>query len=286
MPTFSFPFSGGVLTIPAYGQREKIRFVGTWADGETWKIPFTSTLTGNFTVGAGNVANKTIACGLKLRNRMYLGIGTDFALSSNGDPTLWEEQDAGAAVIQYLSQFGPQDTIQGFASMQGRLAVISKLSAQIWSIDADPALFALQQTLDNTGTPAPLSIRSIGDLDVYYLDYVGIRSLRAKESTLNAYINGIGIAIDLLIRQALLNYDASQACAVVEPTTKQYWLYLNGDIYVLSNYPESKIVAWSTYKATIPTLIEPDSGAPAILENVDDPTAILDSAGEAILENY
>jgi hypothetical protein len=54
--------------------------------------------------------------------------------------------------------------------------------------------------------------------------------------------------------------DATEpACAVVEPTTKSYWLYLDGNIYVLSNYPESKILAWSIFKPTFEFLQTPFS---------------------------
>jgi hypothetical protein len=256
----TFAFAGGSAETPGYGQRHKIRYTDTWAAGDDWTISFVSTLLGSFTLGKGNIAKQTYTCALKLRNRMYIGFGSNFALSENGDVTGWEEQNSGAAVIPFLSQFGQQDSIKAFASLQGRLVVIGRFSSQIWSIDADPSNFVLQQTLDNTGTRSLLSVKSIGDLDVLYLDDSGVRSMRAKESTLNAFVSDIGTAIDLTIRKALIGYDASLACAVVEPSTKQYWLFLNGNIYVLSNYPESKIVAWSTYKPQYQSTVAPDSG--------------------------
>jgi hypothetical protein len=258
MPTSLTPsFAGGVAAVEAYGQKTKVKFVGTWAAGESWTLPIVSTLSSNFTLGKGNIAGQSYACALKLRNRIYLGFSSSFALSANSDPTLWEEQDAGAAVVSFLSQFGAQDTVKAFASLQGRLVVLGKISSQIWSIDADPALLQLQQTLDNTGTEAPLTVKSIGDLDALYLAPSGIRSLRAKESTLNAYVVDIGTPIDLLIRSALVGYSASAACAVVEPSTMQYWVFVNGSIYVLSNYPQSKIVAWSVYKPTVEVAVTP-----------------------------
>lgn len=241
-------FGNGVAQVLAVGQKSKIRFAYTWVDGDTWVAQFTSTLTGDFTVGKGNIAGQTFTSIGKLRDRVYLGFGSTFALSAVGDVTLWEEQNPGAATINYLSQFGVQDSVMAFASLQGRLAVFGERSIQMWSVDANPNNLALQQTMDNTGTSDPLSVQSIGDLDVLYLDSSGVRSLRAKESTLNAYINDMGTAIDSLIRTALGNYTPGDACAVVEPTTRQYWLYLDGDIYVLSYYPQSKIAAWSTYQ--------------------------------------
>jgi len=248
----TFAFAGGVAPTRSYGQKTKIRFspTSTWVAGDSWTILFTSTVTGDFTIGKGNLAQSSPTCSLKLRNRMYLGAGADFLLSSVEDVTKWEEQDAGAAKISYVSQAGTQDSVVALSTLQGRLAVFGSRGVQIWNVDADPTQLALLQVLDNTGTKAPLSVKSVGDYDVMYLHNSGIRSLRAKEVTLNAYVNDIGTAIDLTIRQALVGFDASGACGIVEPSTQQYWLYLNGNIYVLSNYPDSKVVAWSTYKAT------------------------------------
>ena len=249
MPIFAF--AGGVAPVAAYGQKTKIRFVDTWTPGDLWTLRFTATLTGDFTVGAGNISGLGPTVALKLRDRFYLGIGEAFCLSAINDVTGWEEQNAGAAKISYTSQYGPQDEVVALASIQGRLAVFGAKSIQIWQIDADPNNLALQQTLDSSGTIAKLSVKSIGDFDVIYLDNSGVRSLRGKETSLNAYVNDIGTAIDLLIRAALVGYDATQACAIVEPTTRQYWLFLNGNIYVLSHYPQSKITAWSIYKPTV-----------------------------------
>jgi len=246
----TFAFSGGVAPDAARGQKSKVRFGGTWVDGDTWRIDGVSTLSGNFTLGKGNISGQTFTGAKTLRNRMYLAFGSNFAMSAVGDPTGWEDQGIGAAVVPYLSQYGGQDTVTAFASTQGRLAVFGERSIQIWGINADPNQFELIQALDNAGTIAQKSVQSIGDADVLYLDSSGIRSLRAKETSLNSSVNDIGTAIDELIRVALVSYDASLAVAVVEPTTRQYWLFLNGDIYVLSYFPESKVVAWSTYKAT------------------------------------
>lgn len=246
-----FAFIVGTASVPAFGSKTKVRFGGTWVAGDSWTTRFVSTLSGNFTLGKGNIAGQVYTCGFKLRDRVFVGFDNSFALSSIVDaPTLWEEQNAGAAVIEFVSQFGPQNTVTAFASLQGRLVVVGEQSIQIWQPDADPNLFSLQQTLDNTGTSSPLSVQNIGDLDVLYLDITGIRSLRAKEITLNAEVNDVGTPIDLLIRAALLGYDLSGVCAIVEPVTRQYWIYINGTIYVLSKHSESKITAWSTFLAT------------------------------------
>lgn len=249
--TTEIDFANGVAEVLPIGQKSKVRFVFTWADGDYWSAQFVGTLSKNFTVGKGNIAGQTFTCAFKLRNRMYLGFGSDFAMSSVGDVTLWEEQNAGAGVINYVSQFGSQDSVKAFAALQSRVAVFGTNTLQIWQSDADPRNFALLQTMDNAGTIASESVQSIGDSDVFYLDRSGIRSLRAKEYSNNGQVNDIGTAIDLTIRQAITSGDYASACAIIEPVTKQYWLFLVDKFYVLSYYPQSKIVAWATFTPTI-----------------------------------
>src|SRR6185369_10568764 len=246
----TYPFSGGQYPTSPFQQQHKIRFAGTWAAGEDWTIPFTSTLIQNLTLGKGNISENAFAYCYKLKNRVYVGFASNFAFSAVGDPTGWEEQDIGSGVIEYLSQYGQQDTVQAFSNVLGSLVVFGRLSIQLWQVDANPTLFALEQSFDNSGTNAPLSVQSLGELDTLYLDDAGVRSIRTKELTNNAYVSGVGVPIDTLIRAAILNYDTTKACAIVEPTTKQYWLYLNGNIYVFAYYPDSKVSAWSIYKPT------------------------------------
>lgn len=251
----------------AFGQRGNIAVSETWSTGDTWTISVASSTQGNITIGNGNISGQPFNFAMKLGNREFLGCGTFFAFSSvqvtqnkagttpvantlstlTVDPTGWEEQNIGAGAISFINQYGAQDTVQSFSHLQGRLAVFGKQSIQMWTVDADPNNFALIQTLDNTGTIAPFSVQAVGDYDAYYLDSPGVRSLRAREVTLNAFTDDVGIAIDQTIQAALVGYDTSGVCSIVEPTKRQYWLYLNGTIYVLSNYPTSKVIAWSTF---------------------------------------
>lgn len=272
MATTTYSFVGGRAPASGWGNRAKARFIGTWANGETWTAPISSTLSGALTLGKGNISGQDFVSTFKLGNRMFVAFDGKFALSAIGDPTQWEEQDPGAGVVSFVSQFGQTDEVQAFASMQGRLAVFGTFSTQIWAVNADPAQFALQQALDQTGTIAPASVQSIGDLDIYYLDRTGVRSLRAKEATLNAYVEDVGTPVDSLIRALLSEFgetyeDVNVACAIVEPSTKQYWLHVRdpsfltpGTMFVLSRYPLSKISAWSQFGLTVQETVAP-SGA-------------------------
>lgn len=232
----------------AINQQGRLLVDQNWAAGDTYTLEVGGTNT--FTVGLGNIGNQTYVCGLKLGQRMFVGFGSTFAFSGVNLVTGWEEQNTGAGTVKFLNQFGAQDTVKAFAHLQGRMAVFGSQSIQMWTVASSPANFALAQTLDNSGTVATFSVQSLGDYDVYYLDATGVRSLRAKEVTNNAFVDDIGTAVDLAVRADLVSLDTSTVCSVIEPTTRQYWLYLNGKIYVLSNYPTSKILAWSTYLPT------------------------------------
>lgn len=251
MATLTDSFANGVLGVAPVGQRTKVRFAYTWVDGETWTILITSSLAGNITLGAGAIAGKTFQGLGKMRQRVFVGFDNYFAFSAITDPSLWEEQDVGAGVQSYVSQYGVQDTVQTFATFQGKLVVFGSQSIQTWSFEADPANSVLDQVLDNTGTLDPLSVQNIGDLDVLFLDTSGVRSVRSKELTRNAYINDDGVAIDSTIREKLKSYTTGTAISIVEPTTRHYWLWLYDTLFVRAHYPQSKISAWSTYKPSI-----------------------------------
>ena len=251
MATLDAVFGGGVLGVAPVGQKTKVRFVYTWVDGDTWSIAITSSLSGNVTLGKGNIAGQTYQGLGKMRNRVFVGFENNFAFSAVTDPTQWEEHDIGTGVQSFVSQYGAQDTVQTFASYQGRLVVFGSQSIQTWNFDADPAAITLDQILDNTGTNDPLSVQNIGDLDVLFLDRSGVRSIRSKELIRNAYVNDDGVAIDLIVREKLKTYTPGTAISIVEPSTKHYWLWLDDTLFVRASYPQSKILAWSTYKPAL-----------------------------------
>jgi len=245
----TYAFSGGSTGYPGYGDRWQVGFSGTWAAGDTWSLE-ASTGDAIFTLGLGVFDNQNPRVCMTYRERMYIGLVSRFLASNNDDPTSYEEQAPGATFVDYQSQFGIQDTIQALSQMQGRLIVFAQHSIQIWTVDADPSLFNLVQTLDNLGSSSPLSVQNLGDYDVIFLDSTGFRSLRSREVTLNAVPEDIGIPIDSLVQTDLETADPADCCGIVEPASKRYWCYINGKIYVLTRYVNSKITAWSTY---IPT---------------------------------
>lgn len=263
MPTFAF--SGGVTTVPGYGQKDHFYFIGTFTSGDKWTVGFTATSEGDFTLGAGRIAGISPVALRTVANRVFMAAGSSTYFCDNVDPVNgsgpieWEEQGAGAGQIPYISQYGLQDTVIGFASQQGRLAIFGRYSIQIWAIDSDPANFSRIQILTNLGCRSALTIQQLGDMDALFLDDSGIRSLRTKEINLNADPVDIGSAIDSLVTAKSSYF--STACAIVEPVSKRYWCFIQDTIYVLSYFRQNKIVAWSTYLPTYTTSTNVDLSA-------------------------
>jgi hypothetical protein len=245
-------FSGGQTLGVGRGDTWRIRITGQGATDDRLKLDFVDNGS-NTVLAAGDVIGSAPLSAIALNNRVYYISGNTLYFSALGDPTQFETQGIGAGFIDMSNNFAQAEPLTGIASYQGKLAIFARNSAQIWQISPDPAGFAQIQVLPNTGTMASKSVKSIGDLDVIYLYDTGIRSLRVRDSSLNAVLVDVGTPIDTLVQDALsgaTSYAKSTACAVVEPTGGRYWLYLDGTIYVLSYYPSAKIVAWSTYLPT------------------------------------
>jgi hypothetical protein len=254
MPTTTVAFSGGTVGVAGYGDRWQIAFGGSFTIGDKWGIEV-GALT-NFDIGSINFfpANTLPLFGATIAKRLYIGESNQVNFSDNGPPVNgqggvlgWSQQNKGAGEIQFLTNFGGNDVIKALSQLQGRLVIVGRRSVQIWTVDADPANFALVQEMDNIGTNATLAHQNLGDFDVIILDDTGWRSLRTREVTLNAYVDDVGTPVDQLVQADLAAVGASGAVSIVDPTTKNFWGYLNGKIYILSRHPGSKIQAWSTY---------------------------------------
>ncbi len=255
MPTYAF--AGGVDAIPGWGQRDRVRFLGTWVAGDTWSISFVTSLEGDITVGSGNLTGGEYNYAYIDSNRAFIANGDFWNASAILDATGWEVQNVGSAKFSFSTTFGAGDQAVALALIQGRLAVFGENHIEVWATDADPAAFSRVQILQNAGTflRGRESVQSIGELDVLYLDYTGVRSLRTKETTLNAYVDDVGTPIDALLQpiiSSVLNAPGGEVNikSIVDPLSKRYWLFLQDRFYVLSMFPSSKVRAWSTYRAT------------------------------------
>jgi len=263
------PFTLGLDAVTGVGNQFTLTFDGTWRACDRPVVTLVDTNGGvQHVLGFGAVNSLTPTFLLTFQDKVYAACGETLAFSALGEPSQFqdrqllagEDADApGNGTVTPGNQYGTPENIISIAHYQGRLALFARRSIQIWSMTASPLTNQQTQILTNTGTVAPLTPQSIGDLDVLYLADSGIRSLRVRDSSNNAVVVDIGTPIDSLIQAHLATLTDAQkatACAVVEPSGNRYLVFMpdadggEGTIYVLSYFPSAQISAWSTYRPT------------------------------------
>lgn len=245
----NIPFSGGVAATGAVGQYDRISFEGTWLAGETWSLFITAGAV-DYTFGAGDVSGVLPTFATTVDNKLYFLAGSTFYFSSSAVPTGFEQQDTNAGFITSVNRVAASEALTWIGSYQGKLAVLSRNTSQIWTYAADQTSYTQDQILTGVGTQAPLSVQAIGDLDVIMLHDSGVRSLRVRDNSLNAYVVDIGSAVDALVVGTLSRCSEAEkvaACAGVDPTGNRYNLFVKDTGYTLSYFPQSKVIGWSTF---------------------------------------
>jgi hypothetical protein len=251
--------TGGVNPFAGQGQTYQLTLAYTGTAAKVTLI-FNGQQTGTqYQFGYGFVTGLNPIYSFTYNNKIYILQGATTNFCALNEPTVWNNPQGNFNGFVTMSDYyATQANLVSVAAYQGRLAYFSNYTIQFWIIDPNPASWQQAQVLTNVGTFATKSVASLGDLDVLFLDYNGIRSLRVRDSSLNAFVNDIGSPIDKLIQTTLQQSGipaASAACSITDPNTGRYWLFIPntsdangvGKIYVLSYYPGNKIVGWSTY---------------------------------------
>lgn len=222
----------------------------TWLPGNTWSI-YVTTTTGNFLFGAGPLTGVSFRWAFTFDNRIHVLSDKTWFGSSLFDPMQWNVQSPSAFNIQLANSYGGYGNYCCMTSYQGRLAIFGPNNIQIWTLDPDPDLIRKNQDFYNIGTAYPLSVQQLGNLDAIFLHSSGVKSLKVRESTLNASTIDVGTPIDSLVQTSYNVVGGTQPCSVVDPETGTYWLTRQDwPIYVFSYYPMAEISAWSTFEKT------------------------------------
>jgi hypothetical protein len=247
--------SGGLNAVTAVAQVGTLTLTGTFEAGDAFGVRLTSgavTLTSEY---FGNYAKPYgLASVVKTHKRkMYVGLGPLIDFCQVNDATGWNfDLDPGAGFINGSTHVGGSESANALATYQGRLAVFSRRAIQLWTMQNDDTLNNLDQVIENTGTRSPHSVLEYGGNDTFYLDDTGIRSLRARDASNNAYLTDVGVAIDRLVREWMRTgaseADIANARAVVDPVDGRFWIAIGTRIYVYSYFPTSKVAAWTWYE--------------------------------------
>lgn len=245
-------FAGGKNVVAGSPRVMDFTIDGTFTIGDRYSIAITDPGSPDqpYQFGATRVSGKVPVFSATYKGKEYAAVGSTLFFSALNDATEWGVYDVGSGFIDMSNNFGGREDLSGIGFYQNSVAVFSKRSVQMWYFDPDPSQNAQSQVLDNTGCVAPGSVMSVGSVDLFYLSYNGVRSLRARESTDSAYANDIGSAVDeiLIAHMATLTEEQIyKSKSIIEPTDGRYWISIGGRLFVLSSFSGSGINAWSEY---------------------------------------
>jgi hypothetical protein len=255
------PMAGGVDPVGGISQRTTVGLATSGTHAETVGSTFRLTIIESDNTTYPKYVGSTAMAGLKLnycftyKSKVNLLADSYLISSALDDPKDWKPSGIGVFFIDMSNNTNGTEDLVAAAPYQGKLAVFSRSSCQIWGIDVDPQNNALSQVVLNTGTVAPGSVISYGELDVFYLSDSGIRSLRARDSSSQAQVADVGVNIDTIVSQKLSEIPESTifntACSVIEPRDNRLIMNVYDKMFVHSSYPTAGIQAWSTYTPEI-----------------------------------
>jgi hypothetical protein len=182
------------------------------------------------------------------KTKMYTVGGSVLYFSAIGNPADWTGTGSGNIDLS-LGDSDMTDCI-AIEVYYDKLAIMSKTATQLWAIDPDPLKNQYVQTLRQAGTMAWRSVLQYGSGDVMYVSASGIRSLRARNSSLAAAVSDIGSPLDPVV-QDLFRFMGedwmSGVISILQPVTGRFWVIFPDRVFILSAFPGPKITAWSEY---------------------------------------
>lgn len=184
-------------------------------------------------------------------SKVYAMVGPTVYYCEIDDPNGWRANVNGAGFENLSNHEEGSLSLVGAARYQGDVAFFASDTAQIWTLDSDPANNAQSRVLENSGAIAGRSIMTFGNSDTLYLSRSGSRSVKSRDVSGSPFVSDIGNAIDKLLiddMRTLGATDTALAQAMLEPVDGRYMLALGDKIYVLSYFPGSKITGWSWYE--------------------------------------
>jgi hypothetical protein len=183
------------------------------------------------------------------KSKMYGTAGTTLGCSNVGDPTSWT--GTGSDENDLSLQDSDMTLTSALESYYDKLAIFSETAAQLWLMKSDPLQNQFVQTLRQAGTIAPMSVLQYGTGDILYLAPDGIRSLRARNSSLAASVSDVGSPLDPIIQDIFRTMGKAYlatAQAILQPVAGRFWIIIKDRVYVLSAFPGPKVTAWSEYQ--------------------------------------
>lgn len=235
---------------------------GTWATGDTLTITLTDASTNQYVFGYGALTAKAPVFCFPYKNKVYVltnDNGGTTVFSGIGNATVFNDRNITGTGYIVLAQYSKLNDLLVTATVyQGYVAFFFRHSCQIWNLQDNASTSNLVQVLDEAGCVAQRGAVPVGQLDVLFLSDSGVRSLRVRDSSNNAFVVDIGSPIDNDIVPLMRSFITAPGVTAVnavcgfEPTENRFIISFQDSNFVvhmwaLSYYPEVKVTAWATY---------------------------------------
>jgi hypothetical protein len=184
---------------------------------------------------------------IKLASKLFAvgpGIADTVRYTKTGNPRDWTTAGDAGFLPTGLNSRGDRSA-NALGTYQGKLVVLSKDGAQVWTVDPDPANMKLDSIVENVGTSFPRTVANVAG-DVLFLSDYGFRSITTLQLTNNLADVDIGSPIDTLVRP-VVKVPGVRPLSTFFYGSGQYICAIGNHVFVYSISRTAKISAWSEY---------------------------------------
>jgi len=182
-------------------------------------------------------------------SKVFAGDDDIVRYSATVNPLDWTAQDDAGYLPFGLQNYGA-NPVAAMGLYRGNLAVFNSEGFQLWQVDEDPASMSLIDALP-LGSEQHHAIAPVAN-DLLFLAAQGVRSIGIAASSTNFQAGDVGMPIDPLIRQLLLEMGDLAPMALYNPGTGQYWLafprFSVTDVFVYTMQGSGQQGSWSRYR--------------------------------------
>ena len=181
---------------------------------------------------------------IKMEGKIWAVNGDTVNFSATDEPRDWTTAlDAGFLSTGLKQRNADNALALGQYGTHG-LVVIHNDGAQLWTVDPDPTLHVYEKSLDGFASRFNRAVRQFGG-DLFILSDGGVRSVSEQVFSDNIQEQDVGSPIDKEIKAVLTN--DSDVFAARFNKLGQFWLVIDGNVFVYTFSRTQKISAWSEY---------------------------------------
>jgi hypothetical protein len=176
---------------------------------------------------------------------------TTVRFCKTGDPRDWTAVSDAGFIAPGLYAKGSDQVMAIGPFQKSGLWIAFADNSQVWSVDPDPALNSLVDTIEGIGTLFHRAVASVSR-DLFFKAQSGFRSVSLIAVTDNLQDNDVGSAIDSLVNAQILSTD--DPLSLYYPKLGQFWCINGSTVWPYTFSRTSKLSAWS--KFTLPFTID------------------------------